>query len=117
MMPAYGGRRMTRAGLSSALLAMVGLLWVQCAAPLSLDRSIEEYRHTRWTARENVAIGAVWAFAQSSDGFIWLSTSGGLLRFDGMHFERFAFPHDERISDPYTSQLFAPSSGGLLIGF
>jgi signal transduction histidine kinase/ligand-binding sensor domain-containing protein len=109
--------RMTRAGLSSALLAMLGLLWVQRAAPLSLDRSIEEYRHTRWTARENVAIGAVWAFAQSSDGFIWLSTSGGLLRFDGMRFERFAFPHDERISDPYTAQIFAPPAGGLLIGF
>jgi len=51
--------RAPRIALLSALLMTLDLFWAQCAAPLPLNRSVEEYRH-----RENVAIGEVAAFAQ-----------------------------------------------------
>ena len=34
-------------------------------------------------------MGAVLALAQTSDGFLWLGTASGLLRFDGSVLERY----------------------------
>jgi signal transduction histidine kinase len=65
-------------------MVALGLVLGRPAVSLSLNRSIEEYRHTRLTARETVAIGEISALAQSSDGFFWLSTNADLFRFDGV---------------------------------
>ena len=51
-----------------------GLACAQAAVALPLNRSIGEYRDTRWSTRENVAIGEISAIAQASDEFIRLST-------------------------------------------
>ena len=48
--------------------------------------ALSQYHHTAWTAREG-APANVNAIAQSEDGFLWLGTAGGLVRFDGMRFE------------------------------
>ena len=64
---------MKRTGLL-ATWRVCGLACAQAAVALPLNRSIGEYRDTRWSTRENVAIGEISAIAQASDEFIWLST-------------------------------------------
>ncbi len=39
--------------------------------------------------RETVDVGEVLALAQTTDGYLWLGTDTGLVRFDGIRFESF----------------------------
>lgn len=51
--------------------------------------------HQAWGVREGVP-GSVTSITQTPDGYLWLATSVGLYRFDGVHFERYALPADNR---------------------
>jgi len=48
----------------------------------SLD--INQYAHKAWTVREGFFKGAMFSIAQTPDGYLWLGTEFGLLRFDGV---------------------------------
>ncbi len=54
---------------------------------LALDPSLDlsQYGHTAWTARDGVSGGAIFAMAQTPDGYLWLGSEFGLFRFDGLH--------------------------------
>src|ERR1700743_3369545 len=66
------------------LWCLLGLLCFHTSSLLAIDpqQSILQMQHTAWSAKQGV-IGEVLAIAQTSDGFLWIGTTGGLLRFDG----------------------------------
>ena len=80
------------------------------------ERTIQQFQHTAWGPKDG-APSLVHALAQTSDGYLWLGSSEGLYRFDGVVFERYqpqsggSFPHR-----PVTSLLALPN-GDLWIGF
>ena len=82
----------------------------------SRDRTIFQLQHTGWTAREG-APGSINTLAQTTDGYIWLGTSSGLFRFDGVHFDRYELPSGEKLKSDDINSLMATSDGGLWIGF
>jgi ligand-binding sensor domain-containing protein/signal transduction histidine kinase len=49
-------------------------------------RALAQYVHTVWGADKGYIGGAVYAIAQSADGYLWLGTERGLVRFDGSEF-------------------------------
>ena len=53
---------------------------------LALDPSLDisQYAHTPWKAGEGLSKGITFAIAQTPDGYLWLGTEFGLLRFDGV---------------------------------
>ena len=121
-----GGRpRPARFRAARALIvATLGLLLCAiggAAQALDAGRHVGQFHHTAWTVKEG-APGQITALAQTADGDLWLATQIGLFRFDGVQFERFELP-DIRTGQasefPATSisTLYAPSSGGLWIGF
>jgi signal transduction histidine kinase/DNA-binding response OmpR family regulator/ligand-binding sensor domain-containing protein len=65
-------------------------LLVVCASGvcLGLDpaRNIDQYGHDIWTSQNGLAGEAVYQILQSPDGYLWLMTSAGLARFDGVRF-------------------------------
>ena len=42
-----------------------------------------------WRASDGLPQDSVWAIVQTGDGYLWVGTSGGLARFDGVRFEVF----------------------------
>src|SRR4029077_11498422 len=65
-------------------------LWIllaccPCAFPLNPSLDINQYAHTVWKNSDLGVKGAISSIAQSSDGYLWLATDFGLLRFDGVH--------------------------------
>jgi len=72
-------------GLRAVVLATF-LLRLAGGPLLALDPGspVDRYRVDRWNiARDNVS-NTVVALAQTPDGFLWIGTTGGLARFDGL---------------------------------
>ncbi len=66
------------------LLAMMG----STDRALALDRArhIDQYGHDVWTSQNGLPGQAVYQILQSPDGYLWLRTAAGLVRFDGVRF-------------------------------
>lgn len=66
------------------------LLLILCATSptpgLERDKNIDQYGHDTWTSQNGIPGEAVYQILQSPDGYLWLRTSAGLVRFDGVRF-------------------------------
>ena len=49
-------------------------------------QGIRQYSIAQWGHRDGLPSTAIYAMVQTPDGFLWLGTSDGLVRFDGIHF-------------------------------
>lgn len=86
------------------------------AAGLDQNQTIRQFFHSRWTVRDG-APGQIEAIAQTIDGYLWLGTATGLVRFDGVRFESYPAASGEQLVSTSVSTLFALPSGGLWVGF
>lgn len=64
-------------------------LWVRTLTALDPAVSLSQYGHTRWGLDEGIPQDTVLSLRQTRDGYLWLATHGGLIRFDGIRFEAF----------------------------
>ncbi|HTS28286.1 MAG TPA: two-component regulator propeller domain-containing protein [Bryobacteraceae bacterium] len=87
-----------------------------CAYALNLALDINQYAHNAWTVREGFFKGAVGSIAQTQDGYLWLGTEFGLLRFDGVRVVPWQPPGDEHLPTSVITALLAPRDGSLWIG-
>src|ERR1700677_4062890 len=62
------------------------LCLVHTAFGLDPTRRISQYVHDKWGEDKGFIGGRVYAFCQSADGYLWIGTERGLVRFDGYHF-------------------------------
>jgi len=102
-------------GCAFVWLAPLLLLVSTPAAAIDPHQSTAQMYHSAWTAKEGV-IGIVFTMAQTSDGFLWLGTSNGLLRFGGVSFERYK-PEAGTLPEGSITSLLATPDGGLWIGY
>jgi ligand-binding sensor domain-containing protein/signal transduction histidine kinase len=50
------------------------------------NRAMSQYVHERWGTEQGFPRGPVYAIDQSNDGYLWIGTRAGLVRFDGLNF-------------------------------
>jgi PAS domain S-box-containing protein len=102
------------------VLGTVLASWLLVAAPRALaldpDLRISQYAHTAWRVRDGTFAGAPSAITQTTDGYVWIGTLAGLLRFDGVRFVPFAPPAGQHLSDPAVISLLGATDGSLWIG-
>ncbi|MGA2039426.1 MAG: response regulator [Bryobacteraceae bacterium] len=53
---------------------------------LDRDRRIDQYGHNTWTSQNGLPGESVYQIVQTREGYLWLRTSAGLVRFDGVRF-------------------------------
>ena len=68
------------------------------------------------TLRDGALKGSPRSLTQTSDGYLWLGTEFGVLRFDGVQFVEWLPPAGMRLPSPTILKLVASSDGGLWIG-
>jgi ligand-binding sensor domain-containing protein len=50
------------------------------------NKPLTEYTHTVWAHRDGIPSAFIYSIAQTRDGYLWLATTDGLVRFDGVRF-------------------------------
>src|SRR5579871_1522054 len=71
------------------LAGIVVFLSSCCVLALDPSKPVEQYVRTSWSISENLPSPWVSAILQTKDGFLWLGTQEGLVRFDGARFSTF----------------------------
>src|SRR5262245_44797456 len=107
---------MMRLPTSTAAVAMALLLASRPANALDPKVRITQYRHTAWRVQDGALESAPNAITQTTDGFIWIGTDSGLVRFDGVRFQPWTPPPNIRLSGTAVLSLLGASDGTLWIG-
>src|SRR6185295_1357813 len=77
-------RRRLHVRMLEPVLACILLACCPAAFALNPSLDVSQYAHTSWKIRDGFTKGAINAIAQTPDGYLWLGTEFGLLRFDGV---------------------------------
>ena len=99
-----------------AVLAGILLAGSPCAFALNPALDVSQYAHTSWKYRDGFAKGQIVGIVQTSDGYLWLGTAFGLLRFDGVKTIPWQPPPDQQLPSSYILSLVAARDGTLWIG-
>jgi diguanylate cyclase (GGDEF)-like protein len=83
---------------------------------LDSDRLTSQYVHDYYGRDEGLPPGAVWTVLQSRDGYLWLGTQNGLVRFDGIDAEVFTSANTAGLANHDVRSLFEADNGELWIG-
>src|SRR5262245_4049083 len=86
-----------------------------CALALNPALDISQYAHTSWKIRDGFAQGRIATIAQTPDGYLWLGTEFGLLRFDGIRNVRWQPPRDQHLPSDNIGKLITSRDGTLWI--
>ena len=88
------------------------LLLAVLAQALDPNKRLTQYIHTSWRIQDGSLPAGMSAITQTSDGFLWFSTSGqGVYRFDGVRFLPWVPP--AKIRSLHIEEVFADHAGGL----
>jgi len=63
-----------------------GLFLVRAAWGMDPDRAMSQYVHDKWATEQGFPAGPVYGITQGADGYLWIATEAGLVRFDGWNF-------------------------------
>ncbi|MCB1034471.1 MAG: hypothetical protein KDD47_11625, partial [Acidobacteria bacterium] len=104
-----------RARLGFRRLLVVTLLAVRAVTVLALDPETlpSQYLYTAW--QDELPQNTVQAILQTTDGYLWIGTQGGLVRFDGVRFVEIRIEGDEATPADVRSLLQDPD-GVLWVG-
>ncbi len=94
------------------------ILLVCCGAASALTPSLDisQYSHTSWKIRDGFPRGGVMSMAQTPDGYLWLGTEFGLVRFDGIRNVPWQPRSGQQLPDRSIMSLLAARDGSLWIG-
>jgi len=105
-------------GRSPTVAIVLGALLAWCPGVFALDPSlaISQYAHTGWNVREGFSKGVIFTIAQGADGYLWLGTEFGLLRFDGVRNTAWQPPAGEHLPSNDIRSVRVARDGRLWIG-
>jgi ligand-binding sensor domain-containing protein/two-component sensor histidine kinase len=104
------------------LLKVVGVFAVGLAmlipAAHALDpaRPLRTYIHSSWQPDDGLPQSYVQSIVQTRDGYLWLATQAGLVRFDGVNFTVFDTQNTPQITENNIQVLYEDRDANLWIG-
>jgi signal transduction histidine kinase/ligand-binding sensor domain-containing protein len=105
--------------LERQIVLVAAALLVLFAAPIAQALEprtrLTQYAHHSWRIGDAGLLGTPQSIAQTSDGYIWVSTENGLYRFDGLRFTKWEPPAGESLPSSMW-YLFGARSGALYVG-
>jgi PAS domain S-box-containing protein len=101
--------------LRCAVASLAGVCFAASAYAVDSTRTVSQYLHDSWGTERGFPGGSITAIAQTPDGYLWIGTDKGLVRFNGLSFHQLeqAYPNPFLIGPVRT--LLVDASGNLWI--
>jgi ligand-binding sensor domain-containing protein/signal transduction histidine kinase len=80
------------------------------------NKRISQYAHSAWRLQDGAFGGTPNAISQTTDGYIWIGTQAGLMRFDGVQFLVWTSPDGKHLPSSQVTSLLGARDGSLWIG-
>ena len=99
--------------------ALAGLLVCLCLLPAAASaqgKPLSAFYRETWTTRQGLPHNQVNAIAQSPDGYLWLGTWEGLVRYNGLEFHVFDRANTPELKDNGVRSVRAGADGSVVIG-
>jgi ligand-binding sensor domain-containing protein/signal transduction histidine kinase/DNA-binding NarL/FixJ family response regulator len=105
------------ASLSTFLcLILIFLLWPSSGWALHPQKKITQYIQDTWKLEEGLPQMTVQTVIRSRQGYLWLGTQEGLVRFDGIQFKTFTKANVAQLLNDWIWTLYQDREGNLWIG-
>jgi signal transduction histidine kinase/ligand-binding sensor domain-containing protein len=98
------------------VLAVAQLALGSNARALNPERMISQYGHVAWRLRDGDLPAPAYPIAQTRDGYVWIGTQAGVLRFDGMRFVSLDRLTATPLPAKFITALHGARDGSLWIG-
>ena len=87
----FAGNRSPHPGALRCLAFLLPWLWAAVFAfALDPDRPLATHAHRSWRSEEGLLRDTAVALLETQDGFLWVGTEAGLVRFDGATFNHYS---------------------------
>src|SRR4029453_12815904 len=97
----------------AAVCTVALLLLCSRAFALNPTLDIDQFAHLAWPLRNGFSNGAVYAIAQPPDGFLWLGTASGAVRYDGVRLTPLPLGPGHKLPNAASAAIPpAPEGGG-----
>jgi signal transduction histidine kinase/ligand-binding sensor domain-containing protein len=97
-------------------IAILFLLAMDSAWAIDPGKHLSQYTHTAWRTQDGDFRGVPHGIQQTSDGYLWIGTDSGLLRFDGVRFVPWIAEGKEKLPTLQITNIRAARDGSLWIG-
>src|SRR5260370_33778952 len=98
-----------------AMLGVVALYLAVSASALDPKPPVSQYIRSSWGPEKGFASGSLTAIAQTTDGYLWVGTDKGLIRFDGLNFRQFEQANPSSFGIGPVQALLADEQGNLWV--
>jgi signal transduction histidine kinase/ligand-binding sensor domain-containing protein len=108
------------ASMLRSVLTCIGVVVAACqlkGATSVYDFAPTQFALTSWTEGDGLPANAIRALAQDSEGYLWLGTRAGLVRFDGVRFVVWDHDSDATQTENDITAVYAARDGSLWIGY
>ena len=114
----FASRRPDGRGYAWVFLCLVLGCWlgVGAMAAGAATPTLPDFFFRSWKTAEGLPDNQVTAVIQTHDGYLWLATYGGLVRFDGVRFTVFSSANTPQLASDRVTSLYEDSRGTMWIG-
>jgi len=99
----------------AACLALASL-WHPEALALDRAKTLTQFTHSAWLMEDGLPQNSVKSITQTADGYLWLATQAGVVRFDGVRFTVFNTANTPALKNSNVLALLTARDGSLWIG-
>ncbi|WP_146745316.1 sensor histidine kinase [Dyella jiangningensis] len=88
----------------------------ELARAVDASRLLSQYGHTAWRLQDGQLPAPAFPMAQTADGYVWIGTQAGVVRYDGARFVPLDTLTKSRLVNPFVIALLGARDGSLWIG-
>lgn len=97
-------------------LVLLVTLWAPASEALNAQKAISSFMHEDWQVEDGLPLSSIRSILQTRDGYLWMTTGEGLVRFDGVRFTVFDKANTKEIRLNQFYPLYEDFSGYLWAG-